>query len=424
MGPLPFAFSVQHFISSVGADAGFASIIGLAVLVLLYFAQARETATLREQAAEAAKRVAQLEARLGQVSRQPMGSAVPHAGQSSAQPPTSPPSGQVTPPPGGQVTPPPSTRRPATAASRAVPSASPSPSPGQAQSQPHAPVQSSPAQPEPPRATPASVTSSGPGAPAGTGAPPMSAATRLIPGAEAPASRGTQQEESPNEQTIVGSPPPVTPAGGGNGTTGSPLTRQPAPAGIPGPGRTATGAAPRRPAVPRGTQPPSSGRGRRVIAAVVTLLAAALVVVALLVLTSSGGSTSSSTGSSNAASNSPPPPHHASRRSAVSPSSVTVAVLNGTATSGLAHNVAVKLGSGGYKQGTVATAADQTRTATTVAYLPGHRRDAAAVASALKLAPSSVAPVDAGTQAVACPPPAACNATVVVTVGSDLTNLQ
>src|SRR5205814_456222 len=50
MGPIPFAFSVHHFINSVGADAGFASLIGLAILVLLYFSQARETAALREQA--------------------------------------------------------------------------------------------------------------------------------------------------------------------------------------------------------------------------------------------------------------------------------------------------------------------------------------------------------------------------------------
>ncbi len=42
--------SVHHFINSVGADAGFAAIIGLAILVLLYFAQARETAKLREHA--------------------------------------------------------------------------------------------------------------------------------------------------------------------------------------------------------------------------------------------------------------------------------------------------------------------------------------------------------------------------------------
>src|SRR5437764_1048014 len=69
MAQLPYAFSVHHFINSVGADAGFASIIGLAILVLLYFAQARETASLRDQASESEQRVGQLEARLAQLAR-------------------------------------------------------------------------------------------------------------------------------------------------------------------------------------------------------------------------------------------------------------------------------------------------------------------------------------------------------------------
>src|SRR5438105_8636119 len=71
MGHLPLALSVHHFITSVGSDAGFASIIGLAILVLLYFAHARETAALREQAEEASMRIQQLEARLAQAARQP-----------------------------------------------------------------------------------------------------------------------------------------------------------------------------------------------------------------------------------------------------------------------------------------------------------------------------------------------------------------
>lgn len=103
---------------------------------------------------------------------------------------------------------------------------------------------------------------------------------------------------------------------------------------------------------------------------------------------------------------------------------MTVSVLNGTATSGLAHRVAVKLSGTGYKQGTVATATDQTRTATVVAYMPGHRREATAVATALKLGSASVQPLDQNTQAVACPPPGACTSAVVVTVGSDLANIQ
>ena len=71
MGSPAYAFSVHNFINSVGADAGFASIIGLAILVLLYFAQARETATLRENAKEAAARIMELERRLAQLAQWP-----------------------------------------------------------------------------------------------------------------------------------------------------------------------------------------------------------------------------------------------------------------------------------------------------------------------------------------------------------------
>src|SRR5438270_13858789 len=76
----PFAFSVHNFISSVGADAGFAAIIGLAVLVLLYFAHARETANLREEASILAERLQQAEARVAELTRpQPVSAAVPAA---------------------------------------------------------------------------------------------------------------------------------------------------------------------------------------------------------------------------------------------------------------------------------------------------------------------------------------------------------
>ena len=54
---------------------------------------------------------------------------------------------------------------------------------------------------------------------------------------------------------------------------------------------------------------------------------------------------------------------------------------------------------------------------------PFPRDDALHVATALKLGPSAVAPVDSSTQAIACPPPASCSAQVIVTVGSDLASL-
>src|SRR5438477_347314 len=74
MASIFFAFSVHHFVSSVGADAGFAAIIGLAILAFLYFAQARETASLRRQAEEHADHVEQLELRVAQLSRSGVGS--------------------------------------------------------------------------------------------------------------------------------------------------------------------------------------------------------------------------------------------------------------------------------------------------------------------------------------------------------------
>jgi hypothetical protein len=107
---------------------------------------------------------------------------------------------------------------------------------------------------------------------------------------------------------------------------------------------------------------------------------------------------------------------------AFKPSTVTVAVLNGTTTYQLAHRIADKLAALGYKQGTIATAANQTETTTVVAYRSGSgdRRDAERVARALKLRDSAVRRVDDSTLQVACPAVTICTAHVVVTVGSDL----
>src|SRR5437762_1136495 len=91
MGNVPFAFSVHHFVSTVGADVGFASIIGLAILALLYFAQARETASLREQAEDSAEHLRELELRLAQLSRGSAGAAPRSgAGRGTITPPSAP----------------------------------------------------------------------------------------------------------------------------------------------------------------------------------------------------------------------------------------------------------------------------------------------------------------------------------------------
>jgi hypothetical protein len=406
MGSLPFAFSVHHFINSVGSDAGFAAIIGLAILILLYFAHARETANLREQVYEWAQRVQQLEARITQLSRQ----------QASV---TSQPA-------------PPVPATPRTAPARAgAPTAAPT------------------APPVPARAIAAVPAGAPAGAPAGVAAPALTAATRLIPAGEALGGRdpGADPEETaigepPVDITAIGSPPPVTVAGGANGASNDHVETPPpvsartsAPTAAPPPriqirpGTTAPGRRP--PAPPRGQPQRAAGgpsRGRRGLVALVGLLLVAGVVAALLILTS-GGSSGNKT--NTAASSSPRHRNAAAthdrtttKPGPVTPSSVTVAVLNGTPTNGLAGRVSRKLAGDGYKPGKVDTAANQTHTATVVAYLPGHRDDALAVAHSLGLGPAAVQAVDPSAQGVACPSTAACTAAVVVTLGTDLANVQ
>jgi hypothetical protein len=364
MEAIPFAFSAHHFISSVGADAGFAAIIGLAILVLLYFAQARETASLREQAHQAGERVAQLELNVAQLSRAQTSSVA----------------------------------------------AAPRPAPA-------------PAGFSRPAAMPvgAAAFTAAPAAPAGVAAPALTAATRLIPApddaallAQAAGTTGTAAgfgtgavPSTGGNTGVVTGPPPATSAGGANGVAAE---RVPRPAG-----RSAS-PPPRRPAAPPRAK--RSGASRAFLVALGLLGVVAVAAVLLIVTSTGGGGRTASTAASTT--NAPKSRHRTTRPAAFSPSTVTVAVLNGTATANLAHQIGLRLGSAGYKQGKIATASDQTQTATVVGYLPGHRRDALAVAASLKLGPASVQPVDQSNQAVACPPPAACAANVVVTVGSDL----
>ncbi len=409
MGVIAFALSVQHFISTVGADAGFAAIIGLALLVLLYFAQARETASLRDRVHETVEHVQELEARVAQLSQ--LARSLPG---SPAVAPAPAPAG-ITSPGRGRV---------ATAGVGAGPIIA-SRNPGAANAH---------AIPDP-----ALV----PSAPAGVAAPALTAATRLIPvgasadfrvetvpaAASAPGAvrepAGVAAELSGGGVAVAG-PPPATAAGGANGAAQT-RTPRPAAAGSPPPpraqirpGGSGGGGRPggplRRPPVREERSGP-----RRAVLVVVGLLGVVVVVAGLLVLTSGGTTTTTAGSSTPARTTNAPRTRHKARPGPLRPSSITVAVLNGTATNGLAGRVATRLTAAGYKKGTVATAPDQTHTATIIAYLPNDRKDALAVASTLKLGSASVQPVDPTNQAVACPPSAgACAANVVAIVGADL----
>jgi hypothetical protein len=453
MGLVPFAFSIHQIVSSVGADVGFAAIVGLAILVLLYFAQARETANLREQAFQAAQRVEHLEARIAQVARgqtvsapAPVGAtpagatlgvsrAVPAAVAVGARSRMAPgaPAGVAAPalaaatkmiptavPAVSQPVPAVVSEQnaPAISPSRSVHDGAPAAEPAAADvpAVAAATAGARAVESEPPRAGVVAA------APAVSGEPPMELATAgvvpLEPAPEVTAVAGPAYEGSAGV-------PPATFAGAGNGAARDYAYAPPAADRGAPPPATDRGAPPPterprvRPIAPRrrplDPEPPRRrSRVGRLIALLAGAAAAGALLVVILTLTQNSGTSSSPSQNRNAAST-----HSGKKAATFNPSTVTVAVLNGTAVPGLAGRTAARLAALGYKQGTVATASNQTFTGSVVAYLPGHHADALQVARALKLKPSAVQPIDSNTQAVACAQ-SPCNAAVVVTTGADI----
>src|SRR6202049_3948213 len=64
MTPSPIAFSLSVSLTDIGAIAALAALVGIAVLSLLFFSQARELKRLREWAGRAPERAAELEQRV------------------------------------------------------------------------------------------------------------------------------------------------------------------------------------------------------------------------------------------------------------------------------------------------------------------------------------------------------------------------
>ncbi len=408
MASIAYALSIQHFINSVGAKAGFASIIGLALLVLLFFTQSRETANLRRRADEAEQQLYQLQLYVDHLSRQRSQQAAAAAAQTTGAPVAAPPAVAMA--------------ARAAAASRAVPG----------------------------EQVADGAVATIPAAPAGVGAPALSSATRLIPLVEPdeisiralrPSTNGDGdgREGALSDATVATPPPapplgpaPSTPAGGGNGVARPPVVPMPtvgAPANRP-PARP-----PLAPPPPRRSGRQSGPTARRispVFFVLAAILAAAVVAVVLVFVTGSNSNSSSSSQSPSASSAASGSRTTAAKKSkgakkskaatvTVTPSTVTVAVLNGTATNHLAADVLGKLTAAGYKGGATQNASETAVTSTIVGYTTASaRNDALAVAKSLNLGPASVQGVSQGDRAKVCGATTTCTTQVVVTAGTDL----
>jgi len=434
---------LPEIVQDIGAYAGIASVVGLALLSALYFSQARDVRRLREWAGRAPERSEQ------------GAPAVP--GRVVAQP--QPPKAPATPPqvPGKPVTP----GKPAAATPAAAAAAGAGAATAQQGKPGGAPVpagqnanagdssdgaakegQANDAEAAPQPATaaaaatgPASPGGSSPGGPARPGAP-------SAPGG--PTSPGTAPPSAGS------SAPPASPSGAPSAPDGSPSSagpaspsgsaRPPAPtpaARPPSTRQAATPAGNRAPSVPAGEarfasrpgvtsrhspqetailppRPKSSGglTARYLALALVGLLVlggAAAYGVLELTGDDDGGSQSQGTPAGNEANDGGGPAKR--KEGAVKPGNVTVAVLNGTTVPGLAATLSDQVKAAGFKDGTITNFSDQQLAESVVQYAPGHQAEARAVSRRLGIAQRE--PVSPSSQALAG------DATVVVIAGAD-----
>ncbi len=361
------ALSVSDKIDQYGAYAGFASVLGLAVLSLLYFAQAREVKRLREWAGRSPERAAELQER-----------AVAAAQQRAIVSPQRP----ATP-----VGPP----APAVAAGAQPAAATPA---GQAQATPAVAPAAAAA------ATAAGAATATPGAPA----------TAAAGGADGP---GQPTTAMPAANGAAAPSAPATPAGPGGR---APIPGQP----LRVPGATT-------PSTPRLPEPePEHDNRLAVFGAIGAIVVVAIVAVVLLTGALGGGDTktqtpntiglpaSSDTGADASDTKTTTGSKGAAPAAAPAPGTYVVAVLNGTTVPNLARGVAIRLQNTKFKIGNVTNAATQDRSATLVEFAPGHRAEADAVAKAIEVGKDSIQQLSSGSKTIA-----GDQATVVVTVGAD-----
>jgi hypothetical protein len=411
------ALHLSDRIKDYGSYAGFACVLGLAVLSLLYFAQAREVKRLREWAGRAPERDAELQARVTAEAQQR--AATPAAAPAAA---AAAPAAAAAATPAGQA----AAAKPATPAAQPAAPAAGGPAPAKpGQPQPAA----TPGQPQP-AATPGRPAAQ-PSAPK-PGVPAPATAAAAAAGAAA-ASPATTKPEAPKDGDGdgaappagggPGSPTPATPSGA-NGAVDQPTQITPAPAA-------AASAAPKpapkpgQPLRPPASPPVAADEHEhsplRATLMIVGGVLGVIAVVLVLVFTvfSGGGDKKTPNTIGNAPATTPGSSSQGgtstgSKAAPVARGDVEVAVLNGTTVPGLAREVGTKLQNAGFKLGTVTNAPDQARSATVVAYQPGHVNEARVVARLIHVGTDAVKQIDQSTAVVA-----GQGAFVVVTVGAD-----
>jgi hypothetical protein len=378
-----------ELIQEIGSYAGFAAVVGLAVLSALYFSQARDVKRLREWAGRAPERAAEIEA-------------------------------------GGR-------------AAAAVPVA--------ARPQPQVQAQTAEEAAEgtaPPAAAPAAAAATG-AAPA-TAVAPAAAGTAGSNGSEdgvtdedadLDAEDIEDAEDLDAEEETSAAPAAATPAGAV--ASGAGTAERPAAPGDTGTGvkvlpprRQAPPVRPRPTIPPRtlpprpapsvlgqapGSRPPQRGGRNWPAPRYIALIVGAVVILGLagtvgvLQLTKEDAPQEQGNPERQPDTNVAPDEPDRPEPAQVNPADVKVAVLNATATQGLATRVASRLEGDGFQTGNVTNAAERQRAESVVMFKPGRNAEARAVTRTLDI--GQIEPIDAASESLAG------DATVVVVLGAD-----
>jgi hypothetical protein len=464
------ALSLSNTVLKAGALAAFAALVGIAVLSLLVFSQARELKRLREWAGRAPERAAELEQRVSaEAAARAQRTVPPRPGGvvGTPIPRATPVVARAAAPVTGQT-------QAVAVAAGAAPVAQPAVA-GAGGSSAAAPAAAPGAQPNPerpPAATPvaqsaAPVAGQPAFVPTGQSAPAAAAAAAGSPAA-ADAEQGAKDESASGARSEAGLAAAVaaTSTVGRVARGASALTESeqlPAPPAAPAP-TPATAAAAARAAAPSGRSPvppapggstetrpvapprpgaapgvrgvPEQGvagarAGRvqgppflreersagRTTALIVGGVALGVAVLVGVLLSLGGGGSSPGKTSAGAASHSASTGHprgahrHHAHAVVASPAETRVVVLNGTETNGLAHRISANLQQSGYAQSAALEAHPPSRSTSVVEYAGGHSTEARQVGQTLGI--SQVQPLESAVT------PLVGDATVVVIAGSD-----
>jgi hypothetical protein len=423
---LILAFSLQDQVEKYGAYVGLAAFIGLAVLSLLYFAQARELKRLRDWAGRAPERAAELQARVVAQAEETLRATEEPAVERSG---TVGPAQPIAQPAGGNGrkagAPVPLGPRPAVAMAAIAAQASTAP----------ATVEADEGEPATEVAAGAAATDGAP-PPAGPGSSVPDESAAGAPPAEDVPDDSQAADEAPDDSAAAGEParePASSPAGelaaaeaagagtvsrpepdrSGNGVPAQPPTEIPRATPRPQPKpRPMPAAAPLRASTTRSTTLPPPRRSRRsqragesraglyTLVGILVLAVAIFVPVYFMVLT--GDDTEPTPPNTTADPGvTPTADGGAGEQAAAARPEKVVVVLNGTAIDGLASGQRDKLVAAGYADGMIRidNSDDQSRQDSVVLYSEDERRQARDVARLLDV--SRIEAIDEETQALA-----------------------